>query len=141
MANQSIWKHEVVEHAQAEILGGNCYVLVKKGAELLSVGYRDGTYLVWALVDPKEDEEEMRPLVIAPTGRNLSSYSLGKLLGRVEYPQNDSDVYHNILVFHVFEVISDGPGSFLGELNPNAVADLPDHGQQEQGHLGIPDGA
>lgn len=102
MSNQTVRKYLIHRDNPgfAELLGGNCWVDIPLGAKILSVDHQAEEYLLWALVDPSEKETQL-PLIIAPTGRNLSSYRIGELIGRVDIKTEPMiERYH---VFHALD--------------------------------------
>jgi len=84
---KTIWKTELTPWSGA--------VMLPKGARPISVHMQDGTPMMWSIVDPAEEGEELR-IHIAGTGHDLPD-GLGRFIGTFL-------VQAGTLVFHVFEL-------------------------------------
>jgi hypothetical protein len=88
--NKIIWKYELM-------LNEKQIVKVPKGAQILSLRIQNGIPCIWALVDPKETENESRRILIFGTGHDVS-HSSSTTIKFID------TFLVGPLVFHVFEL-------------------------------------
>jgi hypothetical protein len=77
-------------------------VLMPKGAEILSVGLQDNKPVVWALVNPDEEDKEPKVLEMFGTGESIP-YDMGvnrRFLGTLQPIENGYE-----FAFHLFECL------------------------------------
>lgn len=94
-----IWHSRIEPNFEGSM---HCKARLPRGAQVLSVGLRQGVMTVWAQVDPTEDVVDI-PLIVVPTGVEHAidgTEHADRFISRVEMASK----VLGTLIFHVFTV-------------------------------------
>jgi hypothetical protein len=93
---RKIWKYSLYEVNVLNTTspdGVFATLLLPRETEILTVQWQNNSPVIWALVDPWEDEKELHHFVAYATGHNLPD-NLGRYIGTVQ---------ESVFVWHIFE--------------------------------------
>lgn len=90
---RAVWKYELT----------GCFSVLQMpcGAEVLTVQVQRGQVVLWAMVDPAEEETEQRTFCAFWTGMGFSYNQPMRYLGTITRPSDGHTL--GDLVYHVFE--------------------------------------
>lgn len=90
--NRTVWKYELEPTRYTKLI-------MPRGAEILSAQMQGDKPHLWALVNPSEQEQEIRVILVTGTGHNIVDQNL-KFIDTFQMTSKIMGIF----VFHAFEV-------------------------------------